>query len=82
MAEAWTYNKSLALVEDENGLPVCIRVSDDEDGELIASAPTLAEHVRILREAAQRVTANWEDGDLADAVRELSLILESIKPEE
>lgn len=37
------------------------------------------EHVRILREAAQRVIDNWDGGDLADSVRELSLILEATK---
>lgn len=44
-----------------------------------ARAAKMREQVRILREAAQRVIENWEDGDLADAVRELSLILEATK---
>ena len=82
MAKAWIYEKrgDIGVVMDENGLPVCMRVSE-EDGERIASAPRLAEQVRILREAAQRVIDNWDGGDLADSVRELSLILEATKVE-
>ena len=80
MAEAWTYEKrgDMGVVIDENGLPVCMRVSE-EDGSIIASTPRLAENVRILREAAQRVIDNWSEGDLADAVRELSFVLEATK---
>lgn len=47
-----------------------------------ARAAKMREQVRILREAAQRVVENWEDGDfadLADAVRELSLVLDDTK---
>lgn len=52
---------------------------NDANVQLAAQAPKLREQVRILREAAQRVIENWEDGDLADAVRELSLILDATK---
>ena len=37
---------------------------------------------RILREAAQRVIDNWDEGDLAAAVRELSLVLDGTKERE
>ena len=50
-----------------------------QEQNLIESAPLLAEQTRILREAAQRVIDNWDGGDLADSVRELSLILEATK---
>lgn len=46
---------------------------------LVAERDNLRDHVRILREAAQRVIDNWDGGDLADSVRELSLILEATK---
>ena len=49
----------------------------NEDGEI----GNLREQVRVLREAAQRVIDNWDGGDLADSVRELSLILEATKVE-
>ena len=82
MAEAWTASRTANGINviDENGLPVCTRVGLD-DAKLIASAPLLQERVRILREAAQRVIDNWDSGDLADSVRELSLILEATKGE-
>ena len=48
---------------------------------LVAERDNLRDHVRILREAAQRVIDNWDGGDLADSVRELSLILEATKVE-
>ena len=51
----------------------------EQEQNLIESAPLLAEQARILREAAQRVIDNWDSGDLADSVRELSLILEATK---
>ena len=53
----------------------------EQEQNLIESAPLLAEQARILREAAQRVIDNWDSGDLADSVRELSLILEATKGE-
>ena len=63
MAEAWAYEKrgDMGVVIDENGLPVCMRVSE-EDGSIIASAPLLAERVRILQEALSGVLDSSEDG--------------------
>ncbi|HRZ78078.1 MAG TPA: TonB-dependent receptor, partial [Bacteroidales bacterium] len=45
---------------DENGLPVCTRVGLD-DANLIASAPRLAEQVRLLRDAQDGATSDLED---------------------
>ena len=54
MAEAWTVSRTANGINviDENGLPVCTRVGLD-DANLIASAPRLAEQVRLLREVAE-----------------------------
>lgn len=50
MAEAWTYVEKKLQVQDENGFAVAKGVLP-ADGRTIASAPRLAEQVRILREA-------------------------------
>lgn len=62
--------------------PDCIPIGESRVVELEekeAKYDRLRERVRILREAAQRVIDNWSEGDLADAVRELSLVLEATK---
>ena len=40
------------------------------------------QQVRLLRDAAKMVLDSWDEGNLAGAVRELSLILESTEEEE
>lgn len=47
MAEAWTYEQrgDMGVVVDENGLPVAMRVGE-EDGKLIAAAPRMASAIR------------------------------------
>ena len=88
MAEAWTYEKrgDIGVVMDENGLPVCKRVSE-QDGELIASAPVLAERVRILREALVDNLQAWEGEEEsvreehADLIEETRAALETTEEE-
>lgn len=70
MAEAWTVSRTANGINviDENGLPVCTRVGLD-DAKLIASAPRLAEQVRILRKAMTSIykgskkNGRWLDGN-------------------
>ena len=64
MAEAWTVSRTANGINviDENGLPVCTRVGLD-DAKLIASAPRLQEHVRILREALTKFADFPVDGN-------------------
>jgi len=61
MAEAWTVSRTANGINviDENGLPVCTRVGLD-DANLIASAPRLAEQVKLLREALEASKSRME----------------------
>lgn len=61
MAEAWTVSRTANGINviDENGLPVCTRVGLD-DANLIASAPRVAEQVRLLREALEASKSRME----------------------
>ena len=86
-----TYDQDNAYLYNEDGEPVG-KIFREGDGlgplieervngwlELSSERDKLREQVKILREAAQRVIDNWDGGDLADSVRELSLILEATK---
>ena len=61
MAEAWTVSRTANGINviDENGLPVCTRVGLD-DANLIASAPRVAEQVKLLREALEASKSRME----------------------
>lgn len=78
MAEAWAYEKrgDMGVVIDENGLPVCMRVSE-EDGSIIASAPLLAERVRILREALGELLNPPQGTDIRDRITKGRFALEA-----
>ena len=87
MAEAWTVIRTANGINviDENGLPVCTRVGLD-DAKLIASAPRLAEQVRILREALTKVTVGlqqanegYSDDNFGDEIRAGLSALEATK---
>lgn len=87
MAEAWTVSRTANGINviDENGLPVCTRVGLD-DAKLIASAPLLQEHVRILREALAKVVAGlqhanegYSEDNFGDEIRAGLAALEATK---
>ena len=80
---AFGSNKDLKEMPGEHHWIRRVRPSDGTAPSWCPEAPpkVLKERVRILREAAQRVIDNWDSGDLADSVRELSLILEATKGE-
>ena len=61
MAGAWTVSRTANGINviDENGLPVCTRVGLD-DANLIASAPRVAEQVKLLREALEASKSRME----------------------
>ena len=77
MAEAWTVSRTAngISVIDENGLPVCTRVGLD-DANLIASAPRVAEQVKLLREALTSIRdgsgplGRWLDSENGTAIEE------------
>lgn len=73
MAEAWIFqryqDRARGVVRDESGLLVCQDVSES-DGDLIVSAPRLAEEnekfraqVATLREALNKIAANESPSD-------------------
>ena len=49
----------------------------EANAHLIAAAPELLEHLENIVEMAHSVSANWESGDLAEAVRSLDRIATS-----
>lgn len=51
--------------------------SQDANARLIADAPELLDHLKHIVEMARSVSANWENGDLAVAVRNLERIASS-----
>ncbi len=69
--EAWAVSRTANGINviDENGLPVCTRVGLD-DANLIASAPRLADQVRILREALEKIASMTKPGDIDEEASE------------
>lgn len=85
----WDHGASIAIVangqiictiaprneEDEPNMHTAIRGPHDEaNAALIAAAPDLLE-------AAEKVIASWESGDLAGAVRELNNAIDNARGE-
>lgn len=81
----WTYSwdeiESVYRIEGNSELPSIADVfyrNTDAEGEanvrLISAAPELLDHLRSMLEMARSVAANWENGDLASAVRNLDRI--------
>ena len=83
MAEAWTVSRTANGINviDENGLQVCTRVGLD-DANLIASAPRLAEQVKLLREALVMIdkhptNGNSEPDSMAEALEQIHALAEA-----
>ncbi len=61
------------VAKDECGFAVPTD-QQQANAHLMAAAPELFDHLKNIVEMAHSVSANWESGDLADAVRNLNRI--------